>query len=299
MPSRAEAWEEEDWLYPEEDDTPVDSIFAGKQQRLLAESLETCWPGPGKGRPFEVMANVGLFYSPRERPLVPDVMLSLDVRHPADIRSKGHRAYFIRAYGKPPEITIEIVSSTKDHEAGGKMRDYARAGVRYYATFDPVQCLSKQILRLYELHGADYIETAQQLFPEIGLGLTVWNGIYSKIECTWLRWCDCSGKLILTGAESIALKTQRVEREKQRADQETQRAEQETQRAEQEKQRAEQEKQRAEQEKQRQQMEREKQRAEQEKQRAEQEKREKQRAEQSVARLKEKLRELGIDPEEI
>ncbi|MCP4698047.1 MAG: Uma2 family endonuclease, partial [Gammaproteobacteria bacterium] len=155
-------------------------------------------------------------------------------------------------YGKPPEIAIEIVSNLKGHEAGGKMSDYAQAGVRYYAIFDPEQYLHKRILRLYELHGAGYIEMVRQQFPEIGLGLTVWNGVYIEREDTWLRWCDRNGKLIATGIESNALKDQRAEREKQRAEQ-----------------------------------------------RAEQEKREKQQAEQSVARLKEKLREMGIDPKEI
>ncbi|MCP4697674.1 MAG: Uma2 family endonuclease [Gammaproteobacteria bacterium] len=290
MHAHAEAWEEADLLYPEEDDTPVDNIFSEKQQDLLKESLRICWPGPGKGRPFEAMANVGLFYSPGEQPLVPDVMLSLDVRHPPDIWSQGHRAYSIWEYGKPPEIAIEIVSNTKGHEAGKKMRDYARAGVRYYAIFDPEQHLSKRMLRLYELHGAGYIETVRQLFPEIGLGLTVWNGVYSEREDIWLRWCDRDGKLIATGTENSALKEQRAERESLRARQ----AEREKQRAEQEKQQMEREKQRAEQEKQ--QMEREKQRAE---QRAEQESQRAGRAEQNIARLKEKLREMGIDPEEI
>ena len=47
-----------------EDDTPVDSLFAEKQQRLLTEPLYTSWPGPGEGRPFLAAANVGVFYSP-------------------------------------------------------------------------------------------------------------------------------------------------------------------------------------------------------------------------------------------
>ncbi|MCP4700741.1 MAG: Uma2 family endonuclease [Gammaproteobacteria bacterium] len=276
MPPRAEAWEEADLLYPDdlvtEDDTPVDSIFSEKQQRLLTGPLEICWPGPGKGRPFVVLANVGLFYSLRKPPLVPDVMLSLDVRLPADLWAKRNRAYFIREYGKPPEIAIEIVSTTKEHEASGKMCDYAHAGVRYYAIFDPEQCLSKKrMLHLYELHGTGYIETARQQFPEIGLGLTVWNGVYTEIENAWLRWCDRNGKLIATGAECM------------RAEQAEQRAEQENMRAEQAKQRAEQAEQRAEQESMR---------AEQAKQRAEQ-------AKQRTARLVEKLRKMGIDPDKI
>ena len=52
-----------------EDDTPVDNIFAEKQQRLLVEPLYSSWPGPGDGRPFLALANVGLFYAVRQPPL--------------------------------------------------------------------------------------------------------------------------------------------------------------------------------------------------------------------------------------
>src|SRR5713101_1725541 len=40
-----------------EDDVPVDSIFAEKQQRLLTEPLYSSWPGPGVGRCFLALAN--------------------------------------------------------------------------------------------------------------------------------------------------------------------------------------------------------------------------------------------------
>src|SRR5208282_1920376 len=72
-----------------EDDTPVDNVFSEKQQRLLTESLHTSWPGPGEGRPFVAMANVGLFYGIRLPAVVPDVLLSLDVALPLDVWPKN------------------------------------------------------------------------------------------------------------------------------------------------------------------------------------------------------------------
>ena len=51
-----------------EDDTPADNIFSEKQQRLLTEPLYSSWAGPGQGRPFVAMANVGLFYAIRKPP---------------------------------------------------------------------------------------------------------------------------------------------------------------------------------------------------------------------------------------
>src|SRR5438093_367603 len=69
-----------------EDDTPVDNILSEKQQRLLVEPLYSTWTGPGKGRPFLAAANVGLFFAVKHPPLVPDVLLSLDVAVAEDWR---------------------------------------------------------------------------------------------------------------------------------------------------------------------------------------------------------------------
>lgn len=68
-----------------EDDTPVDNMFAEKQQRLLTEPLYSSWDA---GRPFVATANVGLFYAVRQPPLVPDVLLSLDVEAPEELMAK-------------------------------------------------------------------------------------------------------------------------------------------------------------------------------------------------------------------
>ena len=56
-----------------EDDSPVDSIFTEKQQRLLTERLYSPWAAPVEGGAFLALANVGWFYKYREPPLVPDV----------------------------------------------------------------------------------------------------------------------------------------------------------------------------------------------------------------------------------
>src|SRR5438128_11707266 len=94
-----------------EDDTPVDNIFSEKQQRLLVESLYNGWAGPGEGRPFLALANVGLFYAVHQPPLVPDVLVSLDVQVPADVWVRPNRSYLIWEYGKPPDVVLEIVSN--------------------------------------------------------------------------------------------------------------------------------------------------------------------------------------------
>lgn len=245
-----EDWPNIDHLVTE-DDTPVDNIFSEKQQRLLVESLYTSWHGAKTGRPFLALANVGLFCGIYQPPLVPDVLLSLDVQLPEDIWTKAHRSYLLWEYGKPPEVVIEIVSNRQGHELDSKLHDYARIGVAYYIVYDPEKQLGEKALHLYERRHIRYVEISGPWLPEIELGLTLWHGQYEDREDTWLRWCDQEAHLILTGAERAKQERQRADQERQRAEQECQRAEQEYQRAEQEHQRAEQECQRAEQERQR------------------------------------------------
>jgi hypothetical protein len=38
-------------------------------------------------------------------------------------------------------------------------------------------------------------------WPDVGLGLTLWEGSFEGHRDTWLRWCDREGRVIPTGAE--------------------------------------------------------------------------------------------------
>ncbi len=111
-----------------EDNEPVDNIFSEKQQRLLAESLNSSWR---PGRDFIAASNVGIFYDLRRPPIVPDMFVSLDVKVADDIWKKKNRSYFIQEFGKPPEIAVEIVSNRKGGENDAKFGIYADAAVRY------------------------------------------------------------------------------------------------------------------------------------------------------------------------
>ncbi len=233
-----------EWLPDEtqlvtEDDTPVDNIFSEKQQRLLTESLYSSWGGPGAGRPFLALANVGMFYALTKAPLVPDVLLSLDVQAPADLWPKAHRSYFLWRYGKPPEVVIEVVSNRRGKEDSDKMQEYAWIGIPFYVVFDPAQHLSNQVLRVYALHTGTYEAHPTGWLATAQIGVRVWTGVYEGVEATWLRWCDEDGTLIPTGAERAQQAEERAEQERERAEQERERAEQAEERAEQERERAE------------------------------------------------------------
>lgn len=216
-----------------EDDTPVDNLFSEKQQRLLAETLYTGWtPPPNEefpqgGRTFWGAANVGIFPTIHQSAIVPDLFLGLDITAPGD-RHKT-KSYFFWEFGKAPEVVIEIVSNTKGNELTRKKFDYARLAVRFYVVFDPDRRLTDDVLQVLALRGATYERLEKAWLPEIGLGLTLWRGVYEDAEDTYLRWVDQEGNLLLTGNEKAARETERAARETERAERETERADQEAQ----------------------------------------------------------------------
>lgn len=229
-----------------EDDTPVDNILSEKQQRLLTEPLYSAWAGPERCAPehrgFLALANVGLFYALRQPPLVPDMMLALDVPGLGpDLSQKGNRSYFVWVQdGKQPAVVVEIVSNQEGDEDSDKLRKYEAIGIPYYVIFDPWRLLSDRMLRIYQFAGASqgYIEQVGGLLDAVGLGLTLWQGEYEGTETLWLRWTDREGRLIPTGAELARHEQQRAVEAEQRAEQERQRAEESVRQAEQERQRA-------------------------------------------------------------
>lgn len=198
-----------------EDDEPVDNIFSAKQQRLLVAALYSGWtpppaeevaPGePPTPRKFLADANVGIFSSPHQPPLVPDMFLSLDVEPHADWFAKQHRSYFIWEFDKAPEVVVEIVSNRVGKELSEKPLRYARMDVTYYVVYDPQQLLSDDVLRVHERgFGKRYRRREDFNLPEVGLSLTLWEGVFEGRHDTWLRWCDREGSLISTADEQAA-----------------------------------------------------------------------------------------------
>jgi hypothetical protein len=278
-----------------EDDTGVDNFQSEQQQRLLVEPL---YSSPILQLPFLAAANVGLFYQPKVDAIVPDVLLSLGIQRAADFSQKKNRCYIVQELGKLPEVCIEIVSNQegdevtlcrKSQKQGNKVAKrelYTKIGVPYYVVFDPLRQIQTKkdmngaLLRVWKIAGGSYTElteprgireVGERIWLEsVGLGLTLWLGRFEEEHIRlWLRWCNSSGEVIPTGAERAEFEHQQAQFERQRAQFADQRAESERQRA-----------QFADQ-----QVEFERQRAESERQRAQQ--------------LAERLRSLGINPDEI
>ena len=201
-----------------EDDTPVDNMPSEKQQRLLTEPLYSSWSGPGGGRIFLAAANVGVFPEPRNPAIVPDMFLSLDVEPHPNWWDKAHRSYFVWEFGKPPELVVEIVSNQKGNEVGRKRRRYAQMGVEYYVIHDPLHQVMDDELRIYRLTGGSYERRESPWFPELRLGLTLWDGAFEAFRHRWLRWVDEHGTLIPTGRERAEHAEQLLAEEHRRAE---------------------------------------------------------------------------------
>jgi hypothetical protein len=257
-----------------EDDTPVDNFQSEQQQRLLVEPLYSSDALP---RPFLAAANVGVFYAIKQDPIVPDAFLSLGVQRPEDFSQRQNRSYLVWELGKVPEICIEIVSNTegdeltlsrKSRQKGKtvtKKEIYARLGIAYYVVFDPLKqiqgkdAMDGQLLKVFVLTGGRYVEQNPPFWLDlVGVGLTLWEGAFEGKTDLWLRWYvreplreeePASGSVTSTATEPVVIViptgAERAEAERQRAETERQRAETERQRAETEQQRAEAERQRA------------------------------------------------------
>ncbi|MBD1843657.1 Uma2 family endonuclease [Cyanobacteria bacterium FACHB-63] len=257
-----------------EDDTLVDHLQSEKQQRLLVEPLYSSKTLPS---PFLAAANVGLFYKLKGDPVVPDVMLSLGVQCAEDFSQKENRSYFVWEFGKLPEVCIEIVSnqegdelalSRKSQQKGkttAKKDLYSQIRIPYYVVFDPL----RQIQGENEMNGAwlrvwsNFAGRYTELTPLEGItevGQSVW------LEEVGLGLTLWEGQF---GEDLTRLWLRWCDRSGQVISTGAERAEAERQRAEAERQRAETERLRA------------------------------NKAEEKAQRLAERLRSMGIDPDEV
>ncbi|WP_448561647.1 hypothetical protein [Trichothermofontia sp.] len=97
--------------------------------------------------------------------------------------------------------------------------------VPYYGVFDRYE----NDFRLLRLHEGCYEPMAlmepRYWFPELGLGLGVWQGAYDGVEGSWLRGYDAEGNWVPTPRKQSAVDRLRAEQASRRAEQKRERAE--------------------------------------------------------------------------
>ncbi len=210
-----------------EADDPVDNPFSEEQQFLLFDTIKSSYvpptdpSRPGQRRKFWGAANVGLFKTPTSF-LVPDMFISLDTDRPDDCMLD--RAYYLFER-KPPEVVVEVVSNKEGNELYSKKDTYAQWGIQYYVVYDPWCQLGDHVLQVFTLDGGRYVPLDVPFLPKLGIGVTLWTGVYvNGKERTYVRWCDEGGVPLRTGNEREADQVLRTEEEKARADEAEKRA---------------------------------------------------------------------------
>ena len=245
---------------PYQDGKPVDSELQDLIAHLLKSILAYIW---ANRQDWFFGIDIGWYYDPDKSAIAPDAFLSLGVQR---IRGENLRLSYVTWEENEviPSLVLEVVSKTPGGEYKKKKKIYAENGVLYYVVYAPLR-KRKRKLSIYRLNGEDKYELLEDnpaWMPEIGLGIGSEAGTYQGINREWLYWYDRDGRRYPTeeDARRQAEVQQLLSEQAQREAQRRQRQERQARR--------------------------------QAEQRA---KEEKQRAEQMAA----KLRELGMDPDEI
>jgi Uma2 family endonuclease len=241
-------------MYDLPSEHPEDAGFPDEFHRFQANLLcRTFQPATYPIERVFVASDLNLYYDARNRNYYkrPDWFGVVDVPRKID---DGRMSFVRWQENQSPIIVVELLSPrTLEEDQGETERGCTPPSkwevyesilrVPYYVLFDRLT----SNFRMFELQGTVY----QELFQErlwidaLGIGLGIWQGRFDEEERLWLRWYDASGNWIPTAEER-----EQVERQGRLAEQEArlvaeQQAEQERLRAIQSEQLAEQERQRA------------------------------------------------------
>jgi Uma2 family endonuclease len=207
---------------PDSDETPVDNELQELIPGLLKAILLILW---SERMDWFFGIDMGIYYHPKEPPIVPDAFLSLGVERFYDEELRP--SYVVWDEGVRPQFVLEVVSQHYRKEYSDKLEDYQNLGVLYYIIYasrrrrKPRFEVHKLINGQYELQSGNPV-----WMPEIGLGIGCERGNYSGVTREWLYWYDADGKRYLTPEEQVKQEVQRAQQEAQRAQQEAQRAQQ-------------------------------------------------------------------------
>jgi Uma2 family endonuclease len=215
---------------PDSDDKPVDSELQELIPGLLKAILLDLW----RDRTDWLFSiDMAFYYHPDQPPLSPDGLLSLGIAPAPD---ENLRSSFVLWEEKVlPLLALEIVSKTPGQEHTEKFSIYQSIGIVYYLVYAPLR-KRKAKFQLYKLIDGEYVlqSDGQKPYwmPEVGLGIGVEKQLYSSLQREWLYWYDENDVRYPTPTERAEIETQRAEIAAQRAEIAAQRAEIETQRAE-------------------------------------------------------------------
>jgi hypothetical protein len=248
---------------------------------------------------------MGVYYNPDQPAIVPDGFLAVGVKH--NTGERGRLSYVLWEEGYIlPILSLEVISEKYNGEYEEKFRDYQSLGILYYAIYNPFsgrrgRFKNRQRLEVYKLVAGKYEllprENKRVWLPEIGLALGYEYGEHIAWVREWLYWYDELGNRYLTAteramnAEAIAQEERLISAQERLLAQEERRAKEEAEAIATQERRAKEEAEAI--------ATQERLISAQERLIAQEERRAKQEAEEKAQRLAQRLRKLGINPDEV
>jgi Uma2 family endonuclease len=258
-----------DWLptaedLPDCDSTPVDSELQEFIPTFLKTLLIDIW---ANRTDWFFGIDMGIYYSPDEPPIVPDGFLSVGVDR---IKSENLRlSYVLWEEQVLPQLVVEIVSKKYRGEYSTKKTLYENLGILYYVVYNPRR-KRKPSLEAYKLIQGKYVQMVGNpiWLPELAIGIGKERFDYQGYDREWMFWYNRTNQRYPTAQEQVRqAQAQAQEAQTQAQEAQTQAQEAQTQ-------------------------------AQEAQTQAEQAEAQVQQAEARSQRLADRLRALGIDPDE-
>jgi Uma2 family endonuclease len=142
---------------PCSDETPVDNQLQNDIPNLLLSLLAFIWM---ERDDWYFGVDMGIYYNPDEPAIVPDGFLAIGVKH--DTGERGRLSYVLweEAYIMPI-LALEVISEKYNGEYEGKLADYQTLGILYYAIYNPLsgrrgRFKNRERLEVYKLIAGKY-----------------------------------------------------------------------------------------------------------------------------------------------
>ncbi len=142
---------------PSSDETPVDNQLQNDIPNLLLSILASIWADRDD---WYFGVDMAVYYNPDEPAIVPDGFLAIGVKH--DTGERGRLSYVLwEEQNITPFLSLEVVSERYGSEYETKFADYQALGILYYAIYNPFsgrrgRFKNRQRLEVYRLIAGKY-----------------------------------------------------------------------------------------------------------------------------------------------
>ncbi len=142
---------------PSSDETPVDNQLQNDIPNLLLSLLASIWADRDD---WYFGVDMAVYYNPDEPAIVPDGFLALGVKH--DTGERGRLSYVLwEEQNILPILSLEVISERYNGEYEDKLADYQALGILYYAIYNPFsgrrgRFKNRQRLEVYRLIAEKY-----------------------------------------------------------------------------------------------------------------------------------------------